>query len=119
MTAQFLSSLDVRDIDDGRWELIAPFLVFANDKIYRVPSGFITDFASVPRIPLAFWLFGNLGHRAAVVHDWLYSSKEVPRDEADSVLCELLKITVSSARANAMWAAVRLFGGRNYERTDP
>ena len=33
--------------------------------------GFETDFASVPRLPFAFLLFGDRVHAAAVVHDWL------------------------------------------------
>lgn len=36
-----------------------------------VPMGFETDFASVPRAPLAFWLTGDTAHKSATVHDYL------------------------------------------------
>lgn len=36
-----------------------------------VPAGFETDYASVPRVPVAYWLTGDTAHAAAVVHDWL------------------------------------------------
>ena len=38
-----------------------------------VPGGFITDFASVPRVPIAYLVTGGLGNSAACLHDFLYS----------------------------------------------
>jgi hypothetical protein len=38
-----------------------------------VPAGYETDFASVPRLPLAYWLTGDTAHASAVVHDYLCS----------------------------------------------
>jgi len=38
-----------------------------------VPSGYETDFASVPRLPLVYWLTGDTAHASAVVHDYLCS----------------------------------------------
>lgn len=86
------------------------------DALLRIPSGFETDFASVPRLPLAFLLAGDTGHYAAVVHDWLYSGRSdvaVSRRAADDVLLEALEVTgVAWWRRWPMWLAVRLFGGR-------
>jgi hypothetical protein len=45
-----------------------------NSQIYGliiVPMGFETDFASVPRVPLAYWLTGDTAHKSAVIHDYL------------------------------------------------
>jgi len=36
-----------------------------------VPAGYETDFASVPRAPLVYWLFGDTAQASAVVHDFL------------------------------------------------
>lgn len=54
------------------WRLLDP-LKFRSDLIglIEVPAGFETDFASVPRAPLAFWLTGDTAHASAVVHDYL------------------------------------------------
>ena len=35
-----------------------------------VPAGYVVDFASVPRLPFAFWLFGDTAHASAAVHDY-------------------------------------------------
>lgn len=37
-----------------------------------VPAGFRTDFASVPRAPLLWWLAGGCAEASAVVHDYLH-----------------------------------------------
>ena len=111
----FLSSLDVRDIGAHRWQLLAPFTVNANGGRVTVPTGFVTDFASVPRLPFAFMLFAHIGHRGAVVHDYLYQTAEVPRLDADRIFRELLEAEgVSEWRAAAMFLGVRAFGRKFY-----
>jgi len=36
-----------------------------------VSQGFETDFSSVPRLPLLYWLAGDTAHASAVIHDYL------------------------------------------------
>ncbi len=82
-----------------------------------VPTGFTTDFASVPRLPLAYLLFGgDVGdNAAAVVHDWLYSQGKVPRATCDAVFREAMQAEgVAGWRCWPMWFGVRLFGGSHY-----
>lgn len=118
MTVAFLTSLDIRDIDDHNWQLIAPFCVDVDGVLICAPAGMITDFASVPRLPLAYMLLGNIGHRAAVIHDHLYASGEIPRADADAIFrAILLAEGVSSFRAGLMYAGVRVAGGRYYNPT--
>jgi hypothetical protein len=71
--SKFLTDLDVLCIDDGAWCLDAP-LAFESDilGVIEVPRGFETDFASVPRIPVFYMLFGDRAHREAVLHDFLF-----------------------------------------------
>jgi len=103
--------------DDGRWVLLAP-LVYQSDvagQVVIVPEGFQTDLASVPRVPVAYWLCGGTSNEAAVVHDYLYSTGIVPRKVADDVLAEASSVTgVPAWRRGLMWAAVRLFGGSHF-----
>ena len=40
---------------------------------------FYTDFASVPRVPLIYELWGNKAHREAVLHDYLFRKNSIPR----------------------------------------
>lgn len=99
--------------------LTAP-LVFDSDVLgarVTVPAGFPSDYASVPRVPVAFELFGgDIGDDpAAVVHDYLYSIGTVPRATCDAVLREALRACgVSAWRAWAMWAGVRIGGGSHF-----
>lgn len=106
--------------ENGKWRINAP-LIFASieqGKTFTVPAGFVSDFASVPRVPFAFWLTGDTAHEAAVVHDWLYVSKIVDKKTADKVFLEAMKETgVAWWRRSVMWAAVALFGGRGGQST--
>ena len=115
MKVKFLTTLDIRDIDNHFWQLLSPFVVEIEGGLINVPTGFITDFASVPRLPITYMLFGNIGHRAAVVHDYLYSTGETSREYADEVFKLLLiKEGVGSLRANIMYAGVRIAGNAFY-----
>ncbi|WP_433693187.1 DUF1353 domain-containing protein [Paraburkholderia phenoliruptrix] len=99
--------------DDGQWELLAD-LIYQSDvagRRFTVPAGFITNFASVPRIPIVYELAGDTASNAATVHDYLYSTHIVSRSVADSVLREASAVTdVPDWRRQLMWAGVRLFG---------
>lgn len=84
-----------------------------------VPKDFVTDFASVPRV---FWrFFPPTGQhaRASVVHDYLYTKEaDCPRFLADAVFRHAMEISgVPWWKRTAMYYAVRLFGGRAYQRT--
>jgi hypothetical protein len=122
--SHFVTDLDVRKYThdasaDGRgtWALLAP-LVYSSDILRRmvtVPAGFITDFASVPRLPVAFLLAGNCGHAAAVLHDWAYTSHFITRSRADAMFREALIAGGEPAwRAWFMWAGVRIGGAHPY-----
>lgn len=101
------------------WVLVVP-LLYQSEIFGRitVPEGFETDFASVPRIPLAYWLFGDSAHAAAVVHDYLcrvhYPACNISWRRAADVFYEAMRVTqVPRWRAWPMYMAVRLYrGGR-------
>lgn len=110
--SRFLTPL--RAEKDGRvWTILQP-LIYESDvaqKVFIVPEGFVTDFASVPRIPLAFLLTGDSAHEAAVVHDWLYRKDIVTRSVADAVFEEAAKVSGEPGwKSWLMWAGVRLGG---------
>ena len=121
--AKFLTDLDVRCIDDGRWKLDAP-LVYESDVEgvgrIEVPAGFETDFASVPRVPIAYTLFGDRAHREAVLHDYLYRIDSVPvveREMADDVFLEAMAERGKGFFVRyAMYWGVRLGGWTAYHK---
>jgi hypothetical protein len=118
--AQFLTRLMMQcadNSDDGKWIVCAP-LVYRSDVAARdieVPTNFPTDLASVPRLPVIYFLCGGTANEAAVIHDFLYTSTIVPRAVADAVLREASLVTgVVPWRAWLMWAGVRLGGKSHY-----
>jgi hypothetical protein len=116
----FLTDLQVENassMDDGKWRLTAP-LIYQSDvagRTFVVPAGFVTDYASVPRAPLVYWLCGDTSTMASVVHDAIYTYHWVPRNIADKVLKEASILTgVPKWRAWAMYIGVRIGGGGSH-----
>lgn len=121
--ARFLTELDVKCIDDGRWKLDSP-LGYESDVegvgLVTVPYGFETDFASVPRVPIFFTLFGDRAHREAVLHDYLYRIDSIPvieRGQADDAFLEAMEERGKGFMVRyAMYWGVRLGGWTAYHK---
>lgn len=119
--SQFLSRLILEASDvDGMWVVAAPF-VYDSDvakRVITVPQGFPTDLTSTPRIPLVYEACDNIATKAAVVHDYLYTSGRESRSVADAVLREAAALAgVSWWRRWSMWAGVRIAGVSHYTKT--
>ena len=100
-----LTPLDLRQLDDGLWEVLADFKYrFNSGELVVVPDGFITDCQSIPRLAWSI-----VGHpvddyaEAGVVHDWLY---QYP----DDCLLEGAKVR-SRARVDQMFLEVNIDEG--------
>lgn len=127
--SKFLSALRVEQTSGtanegrGEWELTAP-LLYKSDltgDVYIVPVGFSTDFASVPRVPIAFLLCGDVASKPAALHDWLYSvgpngKHPVPdRATADALLKEAATVEgVPAWRVWMLYAGVRIGGASHW-----
>jgi hypothetical protein len=104
---------------DGRqlFTLLYPFSYHSDvlGCIITVPKGFVTDLASIPRLPVIYLLLNGVADEAGVVHDYLYSTGLVPRIKADQVLREACICSgVSSWKASLIYAGVRIGGGSHY-----
>jgi hypothetical protein len=120
--AHFLTELCVRLIDDDCiWEMALP-LIYESDIVGRieVPQCFQTDFASVPRIPIAYRLYGDRAHRESVLHDYLYRSDSVPQatySQANKVFLEAMEVRGKPWYVRyAMYAGVVAGGFLSYHR---
>ena len=117
--AGFITELDVRCINDGRWKLDSP-LRYLSDIVglIDVPAGFETDFASVPRVPILYTFFGDRAHREAVLHDYLYRKDSIPmveRSQADDVFFEAMDERGKGFLIRyGMWLGVRAGGWTAY-----
>lgn len=92
-----------------------------------VPAEFVTDFLSIPRwvravfraVPILRRVFRHTetDNRAAVVHDWLYQQRGVPRVLADAAfLAVYLGSDDSRFKALTYYLFVRLFGRRAWRK---
>jgi hypothetical protein len=121
--SRFRTPLRLERIEDtssdgrGTWLLLCP-LVYESDLAgitICAPEGFVTDLASVPRLPFAYMLTGGIGHAAAVIHDCLYTTHVTDRKTADDIFHEaLIVLGVPKFRADLMWAGVRMGGGGSW-----
>lgn len=94
------------------WKLSEAFPFEYNEKLYIIPVGFKTDFASVPK-PL--WSFiPSIGTycEPSLKHDYFYTTKLVKRKEADKFFYQdMIRIQPKrKLRAFVMYTAVRIFG---------
>lgn len=117
----FIGDLDTRLVDElqDRHKLLAPFGFYSEHVGLHitVPRGFVTDFASVPRIIGAWLLYGGKGKRAAVIHDWLYSTQMFTRSVCDAIFEEALKTSGYKAwEVGGMYAGVRMGGWVAWDR---
>lgn len=93
-----------------------PFCDKATGKVYVVPKGFVTDFASVPWYGRSVIEPEGPTARAAIIHDWLYAIGEKgKRQDADDVFYRAMKhFGVAEGQARIAYNAVRLGGEAGY-----
>ncbi len=98
---------------DEAYEVARDFFVVYNEQALGVPEGFQFDGASIPAFA---WHFIGTPFRprfmaAAVVHDWLYLSHQLPRNDTDILFCRMLKeACVSPVRTAIMSKTVKVLG---------
>lgn len=108
--------LDVRRFLDPVYVLIAPIHWSSNSKPpdfppVTAPRGFVTDFASVPRV---FWSIfrpdGNYAY-AAAIHDYLYWLQDRPKKEADLIFRSVMDdLNITDIQKAILYEAVDKFG---------
>ena len=113
---KFSTPLDLRATNPGEWQVIYPLVYTSNDgDIYIVPTGMITDLASIPKLLRPAIDRNGLSHPAAVLHDYLYLIGSLSRKQADKLFLEaLLSCGVGGFVAKGMYWSVRAFGGGRY-----
>lgn len=115
--SSFTNPLIVKVLDNGaEYQLVEGFEYYRE---YRklpniiVPKGFVTDFASVPRI---FWsIFPPFGRysKSAVLHDYLcklFHNGEFKRKDADDIFLESMQaVGVAKFTRYCLYYSVRLY----------
>ena len=109
-----LTKLLVKDLMNGKFELFSDYVYKTKEYLIKVPKGFVTDYASIPKLFRTVVLPYGKHSGASVVHDWLYSSNcnlDISREKADKIFLEILKEEkVNFLLRILMYTAVRKFG---------
>jgi hypothetical protein len=99
-----------------RWSLAEPFQFKVDDKVYEVPAGFYTDFASVPRFVWPIISPYELGV-GCIPHDFGYDSHEGEKSYWDTVfLACMIKDNIPSWKRQVAYYAVSWFGEIAWEK---
>lgn len=94
--------------------LVEPLVYKGAERTFTITSGFLTDFASVPRILRSLVPTHT---RAAVLHDWLYATAKTTRKDADGLFLRAMREAgINKVKRFAMYAAVRVFGFAAWNR---
>lgn len=132
--SSFTTELVVQSIDERKWKVMERFNynidTVDSANAVEVPVGFVTDFASIPRI---LWTilppWGKYG-KAAVIHDYMYTEHkhsvysaegvesfvQIERKQADGIFLQAMEVLgVNKITRYAMYYAVRVFGNRPWK----
>lgn len=113
----FKTELQVKSYTNYKWQLTAPLYFYFDEKHkdegVLVKEGFVTDFATVPR--LIWSIIPPLGRytKAAVLHDYLYENPHLVKNkkEADKIFLQAMEILgVERWKRTIMYLSVRAFG---------
>lgn len=78
----FLTNLkaELKEDRDDVWIITQPLKYWSQllNCLVTISETFETDFASVPRVPLIYSLWGNRAHREATLHDYLFRKDSIP-----------------------------------------
>lgn len=120
--SRFTDPLLVTPLPDGRTWVIERDFGYdvgsenSGDRV-NVPVGFETDFASVPRpLWLLFSPWGVYGN-AAVIHDYLYTTKARTRENSDKIFSEAMGVLKTPRFTRwCLYHAVRWFGWSHWRK---
>ena len=108
------TKLILESISNGKAVLMQDYIYSINGYDIKVFKGFVTDGASVPHS--LQWLYNPFGKyiKAAVIHDYLYSTYNntgINRTLADKIFIFIMKETgVDNRTRRKFYTAVRCFG---------
>lgn len=78
MKFEHLDEIHTQTIGDNLWLITQEYNAFCEHEnkplLIKINVGFKTDFCTVPRLPFVYFILGNLGKAAGLIHDALYSN---------------------------------------------
>lgn len=119
MKAYIIPHPSLRPMRGGRYCTVGAWCIDTPYGSICVPAGTTTDGASIPR--LLWRICGSPWDSpriiAAIAHDYLYATHNYPRQRCDEIYRDMqICLGVSPWRAWLEYCALRLFGGKAWER---
>lgn len=117
--SQFTRNCRVEVIGRNLFQLIEPLEYhvgcYPSEEIIIVPDGFITDFASVPRV---FWPIISpidIHANAAVIHDFMYQMYYAPKKDCEWIFNEAMTVLkVPDWKRVCIYNSVYYFGWKTW-----
>jgi len=100
--------------DVGEFTLRAPLFYFHKTGTIIVPSGFVTNLDSVPRIPVVYAAFKGRAVKAAAIHDYLYREQKGKAFSDRIFLDAMGHEGLSNHLKYPIYWGVALFGASSY-----
>lgn len=119
--SSFTSEAKLEMLPDFKYRLLAEFEYhigdYPSDNLLKVPVGYTTDLASIPRILWNVFPPNGKWAKAAIVHDYLYDEAIGTKKWADKTFYEAMGVLgVPKATKLLMLVAVTLFGKGKYKK---
>jgi len=90
-------------------------MYFGDVNTIVVPTGFITDLDSVPRVPLFYAMLKGFTVRAATIHDYLYKTQRGKAFADNMFLAAMYDEGIPAFRRYPIYWGVSMFGRSAYE----
>lgn len=121
--SSFTDRLIVSKQDGKYWVTERSFVYCIGDEgsgeFVEIPKGFVTDFASVPKLLWNIIPPDGDYTQAAVLHDYLYFKQVFPRKKCDKIFLEAMEVLqVPKWKRLVMFNAVRMFGWIGWGKYD-
>lgn len=114
---EFVTDPVVIILGPDRFKLADDFICKVYDFTIIVPADFQSDLDSVPRIPIAYMMLKNRCPRSGLLHDYLYSTGEYPRNICDSIFnCSMETEKLPAWARGLIYAGVRIGGASHYNK---
>ena len=118
---QFTTPFIGKLVGKNLWEVYEPFEYhigkYPSNEIIKIPVGYRTDFASVPRILWCIISPVDDHAKAAVVHDYCYDTGKYSRKRCDQIFREALTVLdIPKWKIFSMYWSVRLFSYKAWLR---
>ena len=105
---------------DGRnFVLVAPmsYTILNTGQTITIPAGFVTDWASTPRIIWAVLPPFGTYTKASVIHDYLYWMQYCTREQSDKILlAAMIESNVSAVDQRTIYDGVRVGGQEAWDQ---